>query len=179
MIRSNSQQSFNPLRKALSLFASALPLVLVLLVALVTITDAAHSPVPSSTLRIATVAHEPGLVFATGDGFSPGGTVLLTITSELVPDMSYSIWTTASEAVFGPNGSQDPAQGYVAAGEINTFFALNSGEIHGPNGSQDPAQGYMRGTDWFAVACSAGISVHAFDAQTVSWSNEVQLNVNC
>ncbi|MEJ7901046.1 MAG: hypothetical protein WKF63_04320, partial [Thermomicrobiales bacterium] len=79
----------------------------------------------------------------------------------------------APNVVYGPNGSQDPAQGYIAA---NAGVADNV--IFGPNGSQDPAQGYFKagrqplGNAW---ACGQDLIVRGYDDRTSAWSNPIDV----
>jgi len=113
---------------------------------------------------------QAGVFTIRGEGFSPGGSVYLSVNSTAYPGVSESFWTVATTAVYGPNGSQDPANGYVAAGVIDERIVLESETVYGPNGSQDPANGYREGG---AAICPGQLQVQAFDSETRAWSNRV------
>jgi hypothetical protein len=119
---------------------------------------------------------QPGVFSIHGEGFSPGGSVYVSVTSTAYPAASESFWTVATTAVYGPNGSQDPANGYVAAGEIDERIVLETETVYGPNGSQDPAQGY-RPAD--AAICPGQLQIQAFDSETRTWSNRVNALHSC
>ena len=119
---------------------------------------------------------QPGVFSIHGEGFSPGGSVYLSVVSTADPTMAESFWTVASSAVYGPNGSQDPANGYVAAGVISERIVLEDTTVYGPNGSQDPANGYREANDGI---CPGQLQVQAFDSETRTWSNRVSATHPC
>jgi len=134
-------------------------------------------PAPSSILLSASVEKVlPGTLRVQGEGFTPGGGVYISLVGSGLAAYSDSFWTNASEAIYGPHGSQDPARGYVAAGAIDEQVSFNSGPTYGPNGSQDPAQGYHEGRISF---CFGTVEVQAFDAETRTWSNQVRVDLMC
>ena len=107
----------------------------------------------SPVLSIASAVALPStLLTVRGDGFSAGGLVYLAIYDRWGVEVHEHVWTVATTAHFGANGSIDPAQGYVAAGAINELFDLAPGTVFGANGSQDPAHGYTAGFDTASAA---------------------------
>lgn len=124
--------------------------------------------VPSDPFRTGTfVVH--------GEGFTPGGSVYISIDGAHDEDASESFWTVASTGAYGPNGSQDPAQGFARAGEIHELIVVSDVTTYGPNGSQDPARGFHGAN---TTACG-NVQVQAFDADSRTWSNQVQLDHPC
>lgn len=110
----------------------------------------AHTVLTLPTLMPTTIVSSPsGLVAVHGEGFSPGGLVRIAVYDRQAVDM-WNVWTVATTAVHGPNGSADPAQGFADAGTIGALVSLAPNVVYGPNGSQDPAQGY--------IAANAGVA---------------------
>lgn len=100
-------------------------------------------------------------------GYAPGGTIEETFGT--------------IEPVFGPHGSQDPANGYIR-GSGDTIVVGASEPVFGPNGSQDPARGYVAGNPGHEVTlnlCGTAIMVRAYDAQTETWSNVLDIDSGC
>ena len=160
-------------------FSTCLSAALILFITLLPQLATASSVAPTSSPALHLVRNrspDPGVFAIHGEGFSAGGSVYLSITSTGRPDLSESFWTVATSAVYGPNGSQDPANGYVAAGVIDERIVLESDTVFGPNGSQDPANGYRESTAGF---CLGNIIVQAFDQDSHSWSNRVSVNLTC
>ena len=130
-------------------------------------TAAEAGPVLTSA---AVLTSEPGKISVTGEAFTPGGEVYLAIYDTWGYALHETRWTRASPAIYGPNGSMDPARGYVSGGSLTQSFGGLCGEsvmvrafdqasgtwsnwldltsfttptaIYGPNGSMDPARGY-------------------------------------
>ena len=162
-------------------------------------------PVLSSAVA---AAISPGTVSVAGEGFTAGGLVFIALHDAWGNQLLETRWTSASAAVYGENGSQDPARGFSESGTIRESFELfrvtlygpNGSQdpargyspgtdlqgfeetVHGPNGSQDPAQGYRPGTSISEMAdlfCEQSLMVRAFDQQTSSWSNLLDLEMGC
>jgi hypothetical protein len=117
----------------------------------------------------------PGTVLVSGGGFTSGGRVFVAVYDAWGTAPVATLWTNASPAIFGVDGSQDPAAGFVPGGLVlvNISFAGPCGTapmaraydvstrtwsavldadtrglgtpVYGPDGSQDPAQGYRPG----------------------------------
>ena len=135
----------------LHLYRRPLVLVLVILGLVVSGNSVAYadraqlSPTASPLLIDVSAAQSPGSVIVTGHGFTPGGEVYIALYDQWGMQLHETRWINASQTVYGPNGSQDPAAGFVEGGSANeTFGTLET--VYGPNGSQDPANGYIRGT---------------------------------
>ena len=127
-------------------------------------------PVPILTGAGAT-AGSPGTVTVTGEGFTVGGAVYVALYDRWGATLHEHRSTTADRAVYGPNGSQDPAVGFRRGGTLSEAFGGLCGATpmawahdrgtarwsnwldvdpaglahHGPNGSQDPALGFSPG----------------------------------
>lgn len=146
-----------------------------------------------------------GSVTVSGNGFTSGGLVYVVLYDQWGSSLQETRWTSASTAVYGVNGSIDPALGYVAGGRIQEVFeqfratiygpngsmdpalgyrpgtdlANPSEAIYGPNGSMDPAQGYIPGNGADQILCDQPLMVRAFDNQTAAWSNLVDVDSGC
>jgi hypothetical protein len=86
----------------------------------------------------------PGTIMITGEGFTPGGAVYVALYDPWGIALHETRWTTASQTIYGPRGSTDPALGYRQGGKLNEMFA---------------------------GLCGATVLVRAFDHQTATWSN--------
>ena len=104
---------------------------------------------PASVLPVlinaVTSAVNPGTIMVRGGNFSPGGLVYIALYDQWGATLHETRWVTASTTVYGPSGSQDPAQGFIAGSGIGEWFEQIRLTVYGPNGSQDPAQGYIAG----------------------------------
>jgi hypothetical protein len=158
-------------------------------------------------LRIAVLPPQAGLLAVEGERFSPGGLVYIAMYDRWGVDVYQHFWTVASHGSFGPNGSQDPALGYVPAGTVNEVIALYPAATYGPNGSQDPAHGYQPGVTAVqepaatygpngsqdpalgyvpaagqassAATCGGDLMVRAYDQRTSTWSNLIDVTAGC
>lgn len=106
--------------------------------------SASALPVLSGAV-VSTIA--PGAIEVSGERFSPGGLVYIALYDGWGTALHETRWVASSPTVYGVNGSQDPAQGFVQGGRIEEAFAASRAPVFGPNGSQDPAQGYGAGDD--------------------------------
>jgi hypothetical protein len=183
-------------------------LVLISLLSHVLSPTASARDTSSPVLSVATAVALPStLISVQGDGFSSGGLVYLAVYDRWGTELHDHVWTVASTAHYGTNGSADPAQGYVPAGTIDavidlypaTVYGTNGSQdpaqgfrqsvdavpapaaIYGPNGSQDPAQGYVPGVDQVTVGVSCGrdLMVRAYDQQGATWSNLLDIRAAC
>jgi hypothetical protein len=99
------------------------------------------------------VALPSGLVAVEGHGFNAGGLVSLVVYDQRSAEVHEHVWTVATTAHFGPNGSADPAQGYVPAGTINEVIDIF------PN-----------------TVCGQDLIVQAYDHQAAAWSNLLDIS---
>ncbi|MDQ3657516.1 MAG: hypothetical protein M3457_20870 [Chloroflexota bacterium] len=102
----------------------------------------------------------PGMVEVRGDRFSPGGLVYVVLYDQWGSTLHETRWVASSPTVYGANGSQDPAQGFVQGGRIEEAFAASRQPVYGPNGSQDPAQGFVAGDDGSQAPTAARETVY-------------------
>ena len=93
-----------------------------------------------------------GALMVTGEQFTPGGevAVLLFMPDTAHPTVLRSI--RASQSIFGPNGSTDPARGFQRGGFVG--IALGS---------------------W----CQEARMVRAYDLQRGTWSNALNVDLHC
>ena len=92
----------------------------------------------------AAIAGAPGTIAVTGEGFTPGGAVVVVV---------YDRW---------------------GATPVEIRSATASRNSYGPNGSQDPAIGFKRGGilhEALRHPCGAAASVRAYDRESAAWSN--------
>ncbi len=122
-------------------------------------------------------ASQPGSLLVTGHGFSPGGEVYVALYDQWGMELFETRWVTASGVVYGPNGTQDLSTGFNQGGTINEIFD-GSWAIYGPNGSRDPAMGHKEGTAVGSI-CGATVMVRALDQVSDSWSNVLDVDVDC
>jgi hypothetical protein len=140
----------------------------------------------------------PGTALLTGQHFTPGGEVYIALYDQWGIELHETRWVTASVTVYGANGSQDPASGYLQGGTLRELFGT-IGSVFGPNGSQDPATGYVEvGTNGSAFGsngsqdpaigyvagqtgnlCGATIMARAYDLQAATWSNVSDIDLGC
>lgn len=134
-------------------------------------------PILSSAVASAV---SPGTIEVSGERFSPGGLVYIEVYDEWGTTLRETRWVASSPTVHGPNGSQDPARGYVAGGEIRESFEQVRQTVYGPNGSQDPAQGYVRGdAPTMESPCDGPMMVQAYDRRLAAWSNMLEVESGC
>lgn len=133
------------------------------------------APILPTLLPSSVVAAPSGMATIHGKGFSPGGPVEITIRDHQDADTQWSVWTVAPTAVYGPNGSADPARGYVEAGVVDEVISIAPNTVFGPNGSQDPARGYIVTGSNAAAGELHGqdLIVSAYDVRTSIWSNPI------
>jgi hypothetical protein len=167
-------------------------------------------PITSPLLTGATaIQHLPGTMLVTGENFTPGGAVYVGFYDTWGMELHEPRWVTASEAVNGPDGSQDPAIGFTPGGTINEVFGASyvvhgpDGSqdpargfswtdaalepqavpaVYGPDGSQDPALGYILGsteTEVVGSLCGDAVMIRALDAETGAWSNVLDSSLTC
>ena len=106
--------------KSIQQFVSAFVFVLVLVNIVIGGASSAPAPAGHSNPELTEalpLAPEPGTITVSGDGFTPGGEVYIAIYDRWGAALHETRWITASPEVFGPNGSQDPARGYLGGGE--------------------------------------------------------------
>lgn len=141
---------------------------------------AVQVPLAASSLLIdAAPALDQALV--TGRNFTPGGEVSIALYDQWGRHLQRVHRFTASAATFGPNGSQDPATGYVRGGTFDQVLRVSE-TVYGPNGSQDPATGYVRGildTEVVGSLCGTAVMVRAYDARAAAWSNMLDIDPGC
>jgi hypothetical protein len=137
-----------------------------------------QDPPAASPLLIDALAVEPaGSVMVMGKNFTPGGEAYIALYDQWGRQLHETRWVMASDVVYGPNGSQDPATGFSQGGTINAIFGASEA-IYGPHGSQDPARGYVAGTHSSGL-CGAEVMARAFDEQTAAWSDLLDINADC
>ena len=162
----------NRIRHHSNSFVLALVLLSVLVTGSRSSNAAAVAVAPSKPIltSAAPLDAKPGMISVAGEAFTPGGDVYIAIYDTWGDALHETRWTTASVAIYGPNGSRDPARGYISGGSLTEAFGGLCGQsvmvrafdqasgawsnfldltlvtsptaIYGPNGSMDPARGY-------------------------------------
>jgi hypothetical protein len=93
-----------------------------------------------------------GEVTVLGANFTPGGDVFIAIYDRWGAETYETRWTTASDNTFAANGSSDPALGFHPGGVVfETFDHL----------------------------CEQTAMVRAYDQQTATWSNLMDIDTDC
>jgi hypothetical protein len=110
--------------------------------------DAAVAPAPSLA-DVSTITQTPALFTVTGTGFTPGGAVYLAVYDQMGARLYETRWITAGAAVYGANGSADPAAGFRPGGDLREAFA---------------------------DLCGANAMMRALDQRTATWSNWLQID---
>jgi hypothetical protein len=88
----------------------------------------------------------------------------------------------SSHDSWGPFGAGAANLEFIPAGRVRTMVSLDAEPAYGPNGSQDPAQGYRPADDLAALRlalCTQGLDVQAFDARTRTWSENIHMAAIC
>lgn len=167
-------------------------------------------PIASPLLtRAAAIQRLPGTMLVAGENFTPGGAVYVGFYDAWGRQLHEPRWVTASATVYGPDGSQDPALGFIRGGTITEVFGASYvvygpdgsqdpargfsrvdaapevqavSAVYGPDGSQDPARGYVPGsaeTEVVGSLCGDAVMIRAYDAETGAWSNVLDANPAC
>ena len=111
----------------------------------------ATSTLPTLTDAVATTS-ETGRVTVSGEGFSPGGSVYVALYDRWGATLHETRWISASSTVYGREGSADPAAGYQRGGTLDEVFAH---------------------------LCDATPMVRAYDQESASWSNWLDVHPGC
>lgn len=139
------------------------------------------APLASPLQLEAVPAPTLGSVSVTGRNFSPSGEVYLAFYDQWGMGLFETRWVTASAPFHGPNGSQDPANGFSPGGSIYGLFG-ESISFYGPNGSQEPSAGFHK-VDANGVAtgplCATTPMVRAFDQDSATWSDMIEVDPGC
>jgi hypothetical protein len=83
---------------------------------------------------------------------------------------------------WGPFGAGAANLEFIPAGRVRAMILLDVVPQYGPNGSQDPAQGYVPADGLAVLRlalCSQGVDVQALDARTHTWSQNVHMMAAC
>jgi hypothetical protein len=155
-----------------TLFVLTLAVLSVVLVGTSNVGAASARATPAApNLTAAAVA--PGSIAVAAHWFTPGGRVYVALYDVWGAKLYETRWTTASATIYGREGGQDPAAGYLGGGAISERFDHLCGATlmaraydeaterwspwldvdttgfavahYGLNGSADPAQGYLPG----------------------------------
>ncbi len=115
--------------------------------------DAINTITPGPVLTGAACTSEGhGVLMVTGEQFTPGGEVAVGLFMPDKPDPAVIRAIRASQAIFGPNGSTDPARGFQRGG----FVGIGLGS-------------------W----CQEARMVRAYDFQRGTWSNGLNVDLRC
>lgn len=138
-------------------FSVHLPFDLLLVLASLPVMGAAAPPTQAmSTLPIFTDAAattpKSGAITVSGEGFSPGGSVYVALYDRWGATLHETRWISASSTVYGRDGSADPAAGFHRGGTLDEVFAH---------------------------LCDATPIVRAYDRETVTWSNWLDVHPGC
>lgn len=93
-----------------------------------------------------------GEVDVRGEGFTPGGRVFVAIYDRWDTVHFETRWIRAAAAQYGPNGSHDPALGYLRGGDIYASFIL---------------------------PCKSAPMVRAYDEKTGFWTTVMDVSPGC
>ena len=115
--------------------------------------DAITTVTPGPVLTAAACTGEgQGVLLVTGEQFTPGGKVAVVLFMPGKTDPAVIRSLRASQSIFGPNGSTDPARGFQRGGFVG--IALGS---------------------W----CQEARMVRAYDLQRGTWSNALNVDLHC
>ena len=115
--------------------------------------DAINTVTPGPVLTGAACTGEgQGVFMVTGEQFTPGGEVAVVLVMPGKADPAVIRSIRASQSIFGPNGSTDPARGFQSGGFVG--IALGS---------------------W----CQEARMVRAYDFHRGTWSNGLNVDLRC
>ena len=115
--------------------------------------DAINTATPGPVLTGAACTGEgQGVLMVTGEQFTPGGEVAVVLFMPDKADPAVIRSIRASQSIFGPNGSTDPARGFQRGGFVG--IALGS---------------------W----CQEAGMVRAYDFHKGTWSNGLNIDLRC
>lgn len=143
---------------------------------------AAQSVLQPALTSATTSTALPDSIVVSGSGFTPGGPVYIALYDRWGATLHEARWVIASEPIYQPTDSVDPGLGFASGGNIREAFEMATATVYGPNGSQDPAQRYVAGDEGaqtFVSTCDAPLMVRAFDQQTNAWSNLLNVEAAC
>ena len=140
-------------RSVLSRLFVLLPLIAVLLASAGSVDAAPGDPSFEPLLtRIQSSATNQGEITVLGANFTPGGDVFVAIYDRWGNQVHETRWTTASGDTPAINGTNDPSQGFHPGGVVfETFTQL----------------------------CEQPAMVRAYDQQTNTWSNLLDIDTDC
>jgi hypothetical protein len=129
----------------------------------------------------ATVTLPATMVTVAGEGFTPGGPVIIAVYDRWGVNVYENVWTTAADGTERGTSSQNADLGDVPTGAIDEVIALFPVAVDGPNGSQDPDQDFMPGVDQpiIGFVCGRDLMVRAYDQRSATWSNVLDVTASC
>ncbi len=98
------------------------------------------------------ITRTPGMFTVSGAGFSPGGAVYVALSDRWGATLHETRWVSASSTGYGHGGSADPAAGLHRGGTLDAVFAH---------------------------LCDATPMVRAYDQETATWSNWLDVQLGC
>lgn len=159
MERSFSTSSANALQHARVPFGQALLLVLSFLTLVTSVTFFAAAPAQATALPTGFAVFEPdGDLVIRGQGFTAGGRVQIVIVDQQGNTEHESVWISADDNATNP-------------GTLFLTMHISGTTVYGPNGSQDPANGYSAGLDMPGLIDADSILVRAFDERTNTFTS--------
>lgn len=102
--------------------------------------------------RIVSIDGTRGNTAVTGINFTPGGSVYIAIHDQWGDVLLHVLESDVGADVYGPNGSADPALGYIRGGEV---------------------------TATLDIPCGAHALVRIYDAESALWSNWLDIDPDC
>jgi hypothetical protein len=142
---------------------------------------------PSSTLpalnAVVASTDQPGAIMVSGYGFTLGGLVFIAIHDQWGMTEHETRWVTASRSAYQPAQTvdRDESFSFDSGGKIGESFEIPLAVAAFAGDSQNPALGPVTSqpTTMGGVDCSTSLMVRAYDRSTATWSNIVEVDLEC
>jgi hypothetical protein len=130
----------------------------------------------------------PGEVNVLGANFTPGGSVFIAVYDRWGESALETRWTVASEDTLAIDNTSNPDRGFHPGGvvfETFTFADLadapgTAAQDHTSVAGRDDIEAFpVNTTVPFDHDCTGSAMIRAFDRQSGSWSNLLDIDINC
>lgn len=147
---------------------------------------------PVLTVILATEAPSNQLLVS-GEGFTPGGLAYFELRDTRDGRVHHHFWAAIASTWIAANGSIDPSVHNLAPGVVSFMIPIVASTTYGPNGSQDPANGFDGDATSYTppaatedgvtitrhLACEGHLVARAYDRSAEMWTLEIGVTGRC